>query len=341
MRVHVLHNAVAPDAGPDERDVLVQAEAVAAALTAAGHRPTLVACDLDLATLRRRLEADRPEVAFNLVESLGGLDRLLALVPALLDALEQPYTGTPTAALLRATDKLATKAALAAAGLPVLPCLGRWPEDGRSYPAHDGPVIVKPVWEHGSPWLTDDAVLPAGASVDAGLARFGARHGRQLYAEPYVDGRELNLSLLADGADLDVLPPAEILFDDYPAEKPRIVGYRAKWVTDSFEYRRTPRRFAFPAADRPLLDHLGELSRAAFTALGLGGYARMDFRVDGNGEPYFLEVNANPCLAPDAGFAAAADAAGMPYGDLVGRILDAARDPLTAARLDANAAVAP
>ncbi len=146
------------------------------------------------------------------------------------------------------------------------------------------------------------------------------RHGRPLFAEQFIEGREFNISLLAG----EVLPPAEIDFRAFPAGKPRIVGQRAKWDIGSFEYEQTPRRFDFPAADNRLLQILAELSRRCWELFELDGFARVDFRVDEAGSPWILEVNVNPCLSPDAGFAAALSEAGIGYDEAVRRILSRA-----------------
>jgi len=161
----------------------------------------------------------------------------------------------------------------------------------------------------------------AGEDWQALLARRERELGRPYFAEQYVEGREFNLSLLADAGGPQVLPPAEIDFSRFPAGKPRIVGYRAKWKADSPEYHATPRRFDFAAADRPLLDGLAELARSSWQRFGLRGYARVDFRVDHQGCPWILEINVNPCLSPDAGFAAALGRAGIPFSQAIARIL--------------------
>jgi D-alanine-D-alanine ligase len=169
--------------------------------------------------------------------------------------------------------------------------------------------------------MEDDSVLAGLAPAEVGerLAQRAARTGRPCFAEQFIEGREFNLALLA-GPEL--LPPAEIEFSAYPPDKPRIVGHRAKWQSDSFEYHNTPRRFDFAAADGPLLDELRELARQCWTLFRLRGWARVDFRVDAAGKPWILEVNANPCLSPDAGFAAALQQASIPYDEAIQRILE-------------------
>jgi GNAT superfamily N-acetyltransferase len=100
-----------------------------------------------------------------------------------------------------------------------------------------------------------------------------------------------------------------------------MVGYRAKWDPASFEYQHTPRRFDFPPEDTPLLLRLRELCLQCWELFTLGGYARVDFRVDHQGNPWILEVNANPCLSPDAGFAAALGQAGISFDQAIAQIL--------------------
>ena len=118
-----------------------------------------------------------------------------------------------------------------------------------------------------------------------------------------------------------VLPVAEIEFQDYPPGMPRIVGYEAKWQPESFAYAHTVRRFPREAAEARLLAEARRLALAAWRACGLSGYGRVDLRLDEHGVPHVLEVNANPCLAADAGFMAAAEEAGLSAAEVISRIL--------------------
>lgn len=322
MRVTVLHNAVADAPTADERDVLVQVEVVAAALDALGHQVQRLPCSLDLASTKRQLAEQRPEVVFNLVEALDGSDRLVALAPSLLDSLGLPYTGSSAEALFLTGSKLLAKERLEAAGLPT-PAWAvprRWPGD---HTYLSPPYIIKAVWEHASFGIEDEAVVRDGdaPAVQEQLRERGGRWGRPCFAEQYVEGREFNLSLLAGPDGPEVLPPAEIDFSAFPAGKPRLVGYRAKWEAGSFEFQHTPRRFDFPSSDQSLLSHLLKLARGCWELFGLRGYARVDFRVDEQGRPWVLEINANCCLSPDAGFAAALERAHVPFEQAVKRIL--------------------
>jgi D-alanine-D-alanine ligase len=322
MRVLLLHEAVPDDAPPESRDTLLQAVTLQRALSELGHRCRVVPVGADLDQLARLLTAQRPDCVFNLVESLAGYDGVAVAVPALLDGIGIRYTGSRSAALGLANDKCLAKAQLRRCGLPTPEWLATtYPDD--HFRADD--YIVKARFEHASRGIDDSAIAHC---RDASAARHHIeertrRLARPCFAERFIRGREFNLSLLAGHRGIELLAPAEIDFSAFPPGKVQMVGYRAKWAEESFEYHNTPRRFDFPASDAPLLAQLGTLARGAFDALGLGGYARVDIRVDDQG-PWILEINANPCLSPDAGFAAALAASGVPYKDAVQRILDAA-----------------
>jgi D-alanine-D-alanine ligase len=322
MRVVVLHGKVAEDAGKDELDVLIQRDAVSTALGDLGYDPTALPFSLDLQGVIRELRDLRPAFVFNLVESVEGQGRLIHLAPSLLDHLQLPYTGSRTEAIFLTSNKLVGKQLLRAAGIPTPPWSAL--HDSPRHPlAHGGPYIVKSVWEHASIGLDEESLVWA-TNPDELRRVLGERRERlegSCFAEAYIDGREFNLSLLADRDGPQVLPPAEIRFEDYPTGKPRLVSYRAKWDEDSFEYRHTQRSFEFPGEDRGLLDNLARIALECWRAFQLKGYARVDFRVDRDGRPWVLEVNANPCLSPDAGFAAAAERAAIAYSRVIDRIV--------------------
>ena len=335
MRIAIAHNAVTDADAPDERDVLVQAAAVQAALTDLGHRTALLPCTLDLAALRQRLLERPPDLVVNLVESLDGRGRLIHLVPSLLDAMGVPYTGSCAEVILVTSHKVLAKERMAALRLPTPPWIGPVPADLPSLSAVDPAAadpscrwIVKSLWEHASIGIdeTSTALCESADDVVARLRDCAPDVGGSCFAERFIEGREFNLSLLAGPDGPETLPPAEILFEGYPAEALRIVGYRAKWDESSYEFHHTPRRFDFPQEDAGLLKRLRDLAAQCWRGFGLKGYARVDFRVDAGGQPWILEINANPCLSPDAGFAAALEAAGIRFAGAVARILaDAGR----------------
>jgi D-alanine-D-alanine ligase len=322
----LLHDALSVDARPDEADVLAEAEALSAALRDLGHAPEIVPVTLDLGALERRIQERRPLVVVNLVESLGGRSSLIAVVPALLESLGVPFTGCPADAIHLSSNKRLAKRHLAGAGIATPPLFGERNDDAnaRADDGNDPPDrwIVKSIWEHASLGIDDTSIVGA-AAVPRLLARRRAEHGGHWFAERFVTGREINVALIAGGGDapVRVLPPAEIRFDAFPAGKARIVGYAAKWEAASFEYQHTPRSFDIESG---LARDVAAKALACWRAFDLAGYARVDFRVDAEDRPWVLEVNTNPCLSPDAGFAAALEAAGIDYAQAVAWLLDEA-----------------
>jgi D-alanine-D-alanine ligase len=302
--------------------VLHEAFAVASALRELGWDPAEHELTLDLGRAARELASAGPAFVFNLVESVEGRGRYILLAQTLLESLGIPYTGADLEAMIHSTSKPATKRLLGLAGVAA-PAWMPAAEARTEAPSFPAPWIVKNTWEHASIGLDDASVVQDAPSLRGAIDRRSAREGlADLFVEEFVDGREFNLSLLGrGGCEPDVLPPAEIRFVDFPADKPRMVGYTAKWDERSPEFGSTPRTFAFAPGDAALLVDLGAIARRCWHLLGLRGHARVDFRVSAAGLPLVLEVNANPCLSSDAGFAAAAARAGLSMRDVVGRIV--------------------
>ena len=177
--------------------------------------------------------------------------------------------------------------------------------------------------EDASVGVDEESVARDRGSLWAKLKALRKRFGDQeIMIERYIEGREFNVSVIASPEGPLVLPPAEMVFDSYGEGKERVVGYRAKWDTTSFEYRHTLRRFKFGSEDEPLLERVRKTAQRCFELFRLRGYARVDMRVDAEGRAQVIEVNANPCLSPDGGFAAAVERAGISSARMVKMILE-------------------
>ena len=330
MRVAFLYNEASEDPGLTAEEPDPARSPVVAALRRLGHRVTRIACTLDLAAVRRQLERLRPDVALNRVESLGGSDAMMAAIPLLLETMRIPYTGCSGEALAATASKISVKQRLVRAGLPTPPWItgdGVRHGRGRGRPGSllqddRSQHIVKSVYEHASFQMDDSSIIgPAPAKRIAQiLRRHKAKTGRPFFAEQFIDGREFNLSVL--GSEPQALPAAEIDFSAFPHGKPRIVGHGAKCDPASFEYHHTPRRFDFALSDAALLHGLTELAAECSRNFNLDGYARIDFRCDADGQPWILEINANPCLSPTAGFPAALARIGYSYEAAIQRLLN-------------------
>ncbi len=323
--IAILYGEIAEHANKDDQDTLVQVEAISATLRDAGYDVTPVMLSLNLQAASDCLREIQPDVVFNLVESVAGHGRLIYLGTALLDALKLPYTGVHTDAMFVTSNKLLAKQRLQSANIPTPAWFTLEQLRSGGQIPHER-YIMKSVWEHASIGLSDASIIRTNQAEELrrALEQQQAHLGGEGFAETYIDGREFNLSLLADNDGTPtVLPPAEIVFQGYDNGKITIVDYRAKWEETSFEYHNTVRTFDTLSEDDPLCRRLQIIALDCWYAFGLRGYARVDFRVDESGEPFVLEVNANPCLSPDAGFAAAAARAGLTYREALLRIIEA------------------
>jgi D-alanine-D-alanine ligase len=319
MRVLVLHSDVPPHAPPDDLDTIVAAKAVAEALASRGHEAPMAAYVTDLDKLRALIARQAPDVVFNLVEAIEGKGRLAYIAPQMLDEIGVPHTGTGAEALIATGDKPLSKRLFREAGIAT----PDWSEPPGWEGLTEGRYIVKSADEDASLGL-DDASVVKSAEVPARAKACAARYGGHWFAERYIDGREFNVSVLEEKGLPRVLPMAEMTFEEWPAGRPRIVGYTAKWDDTSLECRRTVRRFGVEEREPELAGVLRDLSQRAWSLFKLRGTARVDFRVDETGHPLVLEVNPNPGIAPDAGFAAAAARAGLSYAELIERVVVAA-----------------
>jgi len=334
--VLVLHNQPrGPAADGSRRDaesdagVLVEAAAVAAGLTELGV-PHRLAAVRTLREAGREISSGREPCVINLVESLDGSATDACLVPAVCAALGKAWTGSGTACQLLALDKWQSKVAMRAAGIPV-PVAAVLDAGDTDLPAFvpSATVIVKPLRADAGEGIDASSVL-SGADRAAVLER-AARIHRELHQpaliERYIEGREFNVALLERGGEVSVLPLAEIDFSAFPRHLPRIVDYRAKWIEDSFEYAHTIRRV--PAdVDQLAADAIRAAALAAWKRMGCRDYARVDMRLDAEGRPFVIEVNPNPDIAPDAGFASALHAAGISFAQFVAALLANAGQPV-------------
>lgn len=312
--VVICHNPVPAGADPSTADVLAQVELVAGALASAGFPARTVAV-----TDPRGAEAFRGCTVFNLVEAFPGEPWPPLEFAAALEQAGVAFTGSPAAALRLTTDKLATRHHLERLGLPVAP--------GEAFAGHEPPFpppwIVKPACEDASLGLDGDPLCDSWEDLWTRAGRLARQFpGQELLVEAFLPGREFNVSLLERRGRLEVLPVAEMSFAGLPPELPPLVTYEAKWLAGSAADLGTVR--VFPDPRESLVEQVAGLASAAAVACGVRGYARVDIRCDADGKPHVLEVNANPCLAPGAGFLAAAEHAGLAPEAVVMAILEAA-----------------
>jgi len=315
-KVLILYNSLSENPQPDELDVLDQVEAVEKALIRLAYRTDRLGIGLNLDDAKRKILDYCPDLAFNLVEGIEGKGRLIAVIPSLLETMRIPFTGSGMDAVFQTSDKVLAKKILRFAGLPTGDWYGLRNITGLS---PEKQYIIKPLWEDGSVGISEEGVF---SGDDPELREYISElNPDDYFIEEYIHGREFNISLLGGKDGPLVLPPAEIRFIDFPADRPHVLGYKSKWDETSFEYRNTVRSFEFQEEDTLLLEKIKAVSLSCWQLFGLKGYVRVDIRVNSKGEIFILEVNANPCISPDAGFIAACEKAGLEFTEVISRIL--------------------
>ncbi len=318
--VVILHSPVGALATEDEKDTLVQAEAIRQSLIELEYEPHLIPFSLNLDALSTTLKSINPVFAVNLVESEG---KIIHISPSLLTYLRIPYTGNSASAILLTTDKLLTKKILYSNNLPTPAWITL---DSTDLPNKQAcsQWIIKSRCEDASINLTDESVINTNsiATIKTEIRNRNKQFHDEFFAEAYIEGREINVSIISDKQGATVFPVAEIQFVDYPANKLKIVNYNAKWNEEAFEYTHTDRTFQFSPKDQAMLQQLREIALSCWQCFGLNGYARVDFRVNNLRQPTILEINPNPGIATESGFIAAAEQAGLSYTQVIQRLIE-------------------
>lgn len=321
LHVAVVRESVPDSASPDALDTVLQARSVRESLARCGWRTSEHVLGSDPSALEAGLAHRRPDVVFNLVESCHGLASLACLAPALLRKAGFAFTGADEGSMALAGDKALARRLLHAAGLPVPPGVMMGELRRGVFPG-PGSYIIKARFEDASLGLGPDCVVDVreGAELLAAMREFAPRMGGDCVAEGYVRGREFNLALLAEpGGGARDLPLAEMVFDS-AMSGPAILHYAAKWDQGSADYAASVRSFDLDGEGH-LVSEMRRIGLACWELFNLAGYARIDFRVSDRGQIFVIDVNPNPCITPDAGFAAAALRAGLDHAALVRAIV--------------------
>ncbi|HEU0304678.1 MAG TPA: hypothetical protein VFR32_08855 [Gaiellaceae bacterium] len=285
-------------------------DAIRAAIASHGHEVVDFEAD---GTLPAALAGSSIDVAFNIAESRGARGRE-AHVPALLELLGIPYTGSDAVTLGITLDKSLASALVRAAGAPTPRGLVmRSAAD--QLPFEPGyPVVVKPVHEGSSKGITSESVVFDEEALRERVGAVVARYRQPALCEEYVAGREITVGVL--GEPPRVLPPMEVVF--LGEERHPLYSFEVKRRFEELV------RYEIPAdLTAAELAAVEASSLAAFEALGCRDVARIDFRLDASGMPWFLECNPLPGLAPGVGdLTFIAEAAGISFESLIGEILE-------------------
>lgn len=316
MKIIILHNEILTN-NPDEIDVLAQRDLVEQACKALNHEVTSLTVGENIIEDIKKVQQQNPDIVFNLVESTWGKGELIYFAPAILNSLKIPYTGVSLDALFITTNKVLAKKMMLHYQLPTAEFyLINEVENINPEKTY----IVKPIWEEASVGINIDSIFKK--SDKEKLEKIKQLSVNHYFVEEFIDGREFNISMLTNKGEVEVLSPAEMIFSEYFDDKPKIVDYKAKWEESSEQYKQTNRAFDTVEKNSILKIELENICKKAWKVFGLKGYVRIDFRVDNNDNPYILEINGNPCIAPDSGFVAAINKAAYKNEDFIKRILE-------------------
>jgi len=318
-RIVVLYNLEEEGAAIDASSVADAARAIAGALNEVGMTATTATIrGAEVFDVLTTLRADRPDLVFNLCEAMAGDARNEPTFVGLLDLFGIAYTGADLLGLASCLYKQRAKDILIGRGVSTPPyrLIDSETISDAALAALDYPWFVKLVHEDASVGITQANVVHSAAELRARSRELHERYHQPVLAERYVEGREINVTLIGNGAHPRVLPLHEIDFAAMPLDRPRIVSYAAKWDAAHVDYEGTkpvPLRDASPE----MIEAVERTARAAWHALGLRDYGRVDLRVDAAGTPWVIDVNPNCDISPDAGVARSAKVAGMTYPQLI------------------------
>jgi D-alanine-D-alanine ligase len=293
---------------------------VLAALGKLGHPTEHLAIFDNLDLLRQKMESFAPDVIFNLADQFKnnrGFDQNIA---SLLEMQGVPFTGCGATGLVLCKHKGTSKKILGYHHIhvPNFVVIPRGQRIAR-LKRPKFPMLVKPVKEEASYGISQASFVTSDEQFKERVAFIHESHDSDVIAEEYIEGRELYVSIMGN-AKLTVFPIRELVFREVPPSEPKIATYRAKWDE---EYRkRWGLQNQFPEdLPPPLIAEIEDICKRIYRLLTIEGYARIDLRLTSDNKVYFIEANPNPILAEDEDFAQAAAKTGLPYPQLINRII--------------------
>ncbi len=290
------------------------------ALKKPGHNVRLLGMHDRIRPLITEIRRHPPDIVFNLLESFANDRKHESNIAGLLDLLNAPYTGSSAVSLTICRNKLFAKRILAPHRIKV-PRSVVFPQGktNRSLKQLRFPVFVKPLGLEGSDGIAQSSFAD---NQEACLERVRFLHENMhtdALVEEYIEGRELYASVIGNER-LRVLPLREIIFADFPEERPKFASYKAKWDGAFRKKWGIQNTFANPLPNG-LAKKIAQVSRTAFRALGLKGYGRLDLRLTPDNEIYVIEVNPNPALDREDELAQSAMKTKLSFNQLIQRIL--------------------
>ncbi len=305
-----------------EWDTIETVTAVRDAL-ALRHSVTMIEADEDAFA---KLRSGRPEIVFNIAEGQYGVSRE-AQIPAMLEMLNIPYSGSDALTLAVCLDKSRAKEILSYYKIPTAKFSVLYSLTDLSTLRTDFPCMVKPLNEGSSKGIFDASLVQTLHELQAQVENVLVTYNEPVIVEEFLPGREFTVAMLGNGYDVRVLPIVEIKFDSLPKGVNPIYSFEAKWIWD--QSSNPLNIFECPARVTPSLNaSIIKLCRDAYKVLRCRDWSRIDVRLDKNGTPNIIEINPLPGILPkpedNSCYPKAARAAGMSYNEMLNCVLDEA-----------------
>lgn len=311
-----LSPSVLPEDAAEEWDHSETIQAIQKALQSAGHEVHLLGGDLEVIEKIKRLKID---FVFNLAEGLEGRNRE-SYIPAILELLGIPYSGSDPLALAATLDKSFAKRIALSAGISTPDFwMAERKEDLASIPKNRYPLFVKPLWEGSSKGIHLSSRVEDSASLEREWSRIFEHYSHQpVLIESYISGQEVTVGIVGNESP-EIIGMMEIRFRD-PQKKDFCYSLEVKrnW-REEVEY------LVPPQIEKKVANEIQTAALKLFKVLRLRDVVRFDFRVDLKGKAYFLEANPLAGLSPESGdLVILASKKGIAYRELILRILEAA-----------------
>jgi D-alanine-D-alanine ligase len=289
------------------------------------HDVTLIEAD---ESAYKKFKDLKPDIVFNIAEGLNGVNRE-SQIPAMLDMLRIPYTGSDALTLGICLDKARTKEILSYHNIPNAKFIVVDKPEGIPTNNFSYPVIVKPVSEGSSKGIFSSSLTKSYRYLNDEAMKVINQYNQPALIEEFLPGREFTVAILGNGAEARALPIIEINYEKFPADVVPLYSYEAKWILDTKESDFDV--FECPAKlDAKLANEIKNTALKAYKVLSCKDWSRVDLRLDKNNIPNIIEINPLPGIMPDptenSSFPKAARAAGMDYNQMILSVLFAAAE---------------
>ena len=284
------------------------------------HDVTLIEADT---SAFEKLKNINPDIVFNIAEGYYGVSRE-AQIPAVLDMLRIPYTGSDALTLTTCLDKARTKEILSYHKIPNAGFVVADNADRAGNADLKFPLIVKPISEGSSKGIFSTSFVRDEKELTKEVERILMEYNQPALIEEFLPGREFTVAVLGNGREAEVLPIVEIKFSEFPKDFVPIYSYEAKWILDTKENPLDV--FTCPADISPALEEkIKNVVLRTYNTLRCKDWSRIDIRLDENNEPNVIEINPLPGILPNpeenSCFPKAARSVGLNYNDMINKVL--------------------